>query len=79
MTGRADSDLDVRVVGSPAVAGEVAALLASWGVSVRGPYPRRDEPGRVSYYARLAPGAVLSGPALPGRRELGGDQSPGSR
>lgn len=61
-------DLDVRIVGTVQVAGDVAAMLRGRGVTVRGPYPRRNEPGRVSYYARLAAGEQLAagaGTALP--------------
>jgi len=32
---------------------------------VRGPYDRRDEPGRVTYYATLAAGETWRPPALP--------------
>jgi hypothetical protein len=51
--------LDVRIVGTPAVAGAAAEVMRRAGVPVRGPYPRRDEPGRVTYYANLPAGATM--------------------
>ncbi len=59
------ADLEVRIVGLPARAAEAAAVMRSYGVTVRGPYPRRDEDDpRVTYYAQLASGEQLA-PALP--------------
>lgn len=64
-------DLDVRIVGTEQTAGDVAAMLRGRGVTVRGPYPRRREPGRVSYYARLAAGETMAAaPALEARPAL---------
>lgn len=68
-------DLDVRIVGTEQTAGDVAAMLRGRGITVRGPYPRRREAGRVSYYARLAAGEPMTPAAageLPARPAIAG-------
>lgn len=64
--GRELADLDIRIVGTPERAAEAAAVMRAAGVPVRGPYPRRDEPGRVTYYARLSAGETPGRPAIAG-------------
>lgn len=73
--GRELADLDIRIVGTEQRAAEAAAVIRAAGIHVRGPYPRRDEPGRVSYYARLPAGETLAPPAageLPARPAIAG-------